>query len=265
VILHSQVHESSSPDAAPLLLIHGLGSATSAWKPILNELKKTFTVVTVDLPGHGATPMAHSQRMDPQSLAEAVIATMHELGFQRFHVVGNSLGGWIALEMAAMNPNSIYSVTGLAPAGLWLAPIVARYPGLIIARMLANGVNVVSPLLLHYEWARKIGFGDVSPRWREFSYELCLDATHALATAAGYYPAWDALLKMRFDSPIRKNIPITIIFGDTDKTLPASICQERSLVPSHTRWLVFEDCGHAPMWDHPQEVIDEILRTTSKR
>ncbi|HEX7404430.1 MAG TPA: alpha/beta hydrolase [Candidatus Nanopelagicaceae bacterium] len=264
MILHSQVHESSYR-ADPLLLIHGMGSSSTAWKPILNELKKTFTVVTVDLPGHGKTPMDRSQPMDPQALAKAVIATMQSHGFNHFHVVGNSLGGWIALEMAAMKPESIASVTGLAPAGLWLAPINARYPGPAIARMLANSVNVVSPLLLHYEWARKIGFGDVSPLWREFSYELCVDATHAMATATGYYPAWDALLKKRFDSSINKSIPITIIFGDADKTLPASICQERSLVPRHARWLIIKECGHAPMWDHPQEVIHEILRNTSKR
>jgi pimeloyl-ACP methyl ester carboxylesterase len=263
MILQSKVYE-LSPYAETLLLVHGMGSSSTAWKLILNELKKVFTVVTVDLPGHGATPMDHSQAMDPQSLAKAVIATMQSLGFNRFHVVGNSLGGWIALEMAAMKPHSISSVTGLAPAGLWVAPINARYPGPAIARMLANSINVVSPLLLHYEWARKIGFGEVSPCWRDFSYELCLDATHAMATAAGYFPAWDALLKKRFDSPIKKSIPITVIFGDSDKTLPATMCQERSLVPAHTRWLVFAECGHTPMWDHPNEVIVEILRTTGK-
>ena len=263
MLLQSKVYE-SAPTSEPILLIHGMGSASTAWKPILSELMETFTVVTIDLPGHGTTPMDESQPMDPQSLADAVFATMHAHGFNHFHVVGNSLGGWIALEMAARKPKSILSVTALAPAGLWLAPINARYPGLAIARMLANSVNVVSPLLLRYEWARKIGFGEVSPHWKEFSYELCLDATHAMATAAGYYPAWDALLKKRFDSPINRSVPITVIFGDSDRTLPASICQEKSLVPTHTHWLVFEECGHAPMWDHPQEVIAEILRTTSK-
>lgn len=261
MILHSQIHD-SSPNAELLLLIHGMGSASSAWEPILHELTETFTVITIDLPGHGRTPMDDLQPMDPRSLAQAVIATMQSHGYNRFHVAGNSLGGWIALEMAAMKPEAITSVTGLAPAGLWLTPLNSRYPGPAIARMLANSLNVVSPLLLHYEWAREIGFGDVSPLWREFSYDLCLDATHAMATAVGYYPAWDALLKKRFDASIDASIPITVIFGDTDKTLPASLCQERSLVPPHTEWLVFSKCGHAPMWDHPQEVIAEILRTT---
>ena len=255
MILHSTIR-AHSPGKEPLLLIHGMGSASTAWQPIIEELESFFTVVTVDLPGHGFTPM------DPQSLAASVFATMNSLGLKRFHVVGNSLGGWIALEMAAMNPSQIASVTGLAPAGLWLQPFVARYPGTAIARIMASSLKVVSPLLLHYEWARKIGFENVSPLWRDFSYELCLDATNAMATAAGYYPAWDALLRKRFEQHVPESIPITVIFGDSDRTLPAATCQEKSLMPSHAKWITFSKCGHAPMWDHPTEVIEQILTTT---
>lgn len=239
-----------------------MGSASTAWDPIIEALEPSFTVVTIDLPGHGRTPMDVSQPMDPQALAESVFATLKSLGFEKYHVVGNSLGGWIALEMAAMNPTAIASVTCLSPAGLWLQPFVARYPGSAIARIMASSLKVVSPLLLRYEWARKIGFENVSPRWRNFSYRLCLDATNAMATAAGYYPAWDALLQKRFDQKISKTIPVTVIFGDSDRTLPAATCQERSLAPEHARWLIFTECGHAPMWDHPYEVLEEIFHTT---
>ena len=261
MILHSRIR-STSPHNPTILLIHGMGSASTAWRPIIEELGSSFTVVTVDLPGHGMTPMDNTQPMDPRALAQSVFDTMRSLGYHRFHVVGNSLGGWIALEMAAMNPMAIASVTGLAPAGLWLKPFVARYPGAVVARILATGIRVVSPIVLHYEWARKIGFENVSPRWREFSYELCLDATHAMATAAGYYPAWDALLQKRFNQQIPESVPVTVIFGDSDRTLPAETCQEKSLLPSHSKWLIFSECGHAPMWDHPSEVIEEIFSTT---
>lgn len=264
MILHTTIRSNASATDT-LLLIHGMGSASNAWQPIIEDLESFFTVVTVDLPGHGFTPMNEMQPMDPRSLSESVFETMNSLGFAKYHVVGNSLGGWIALEMAAMNPDSIASVTALAPAGLWLKPFVARYPGTAIARIMASSLKVVSPLLLHYEWARKIGFENVSPRWRNFSYQLCVDATHAMANAAGYYPAWDALLRKRFDQHISDSVPITVIFGDSDRTLPASTCQERSLVPSHTKWLVFTECGHAPMWDHPNEVVAQILTTSRAR
>ena len=244
-----------------LLLIHGMGSASTAWKPILNQLSELTTVVTIDLPGHGETPMSKEQLMDPQSLARAVFATMSSHGYERFHVVGNSLGGWIALEMAAIKPEAIASVIGLAPAGLWLKPFNARYPGTAVARLMASSVKVISPMLLHFEWARKIGFESVSPLWRNLSYETCLDATRAMATSAGYYPAWDAMLKKRFTGQIPNSVPLTVIFGVEDRTLPAATCQERSLVPPHTQWIILNDCGHAPMWDHPTLIVNEIIKT----
>ena len=80
-----------------LLLIHGMGSASTAWNLITPELSKKFTVVTVDLPGHGDTPYLENQPMDPHSLALAVLNEMSELGFERFDLCGNSLGGWFCL------------------------------------------------------------------------------------------------------------------------------------------------------------------------
>ena len=72
-------------------------------------------------------------------------------------------------------------------------------------------------------------------------------------------PAWDGMLKKRFDSKIDSSIPVTIIFGDSDNTLPETTCQERTMAPAHVHWKIFEECGHAPMWDHPQEVAAEIF------
>ena len=120
MILHSTIL--GKPDEPTLLLIHGMGSASTAWKTIAPSLGTTFNVVTVDLPGHGRTPLNAHQLMDPVGLAESVFETLRSLGLDRFHIVGNSLGGWIALEMAAMNPSAVLSITALAPAGLWLKP-----------------------------------------------------------------------------------------------------------------------------------------------
>ena len=254
---------SGDSNTLPLILIHGMGSASTAWQTVLPELSKNFRVVTVDLPGHGATELPPETDMSPKALAEYVFETMDSLNIEKAHVVGNSLGGWTALEMAAASPARVASVLGLAPAGLWLAPFTARYPGTAVARNLANTLKIVSPFGLRYEWGRKLGFGEISPQWKNYSYQLCLDATLALANSAGYYPAWDALLHRRFDSTISASIPITIIFGDSDRTLPARSCQERTLAPAHTSWLNWESCGHAPMWDYPDRVIAEIAKLLS--
>jgi pimeloyl-ACP methyl ester carboxylesterase len=110
----------------PLLLIHGMGSSHEAWKLITPELAKHHEVILLDLPGHGLSKMPGGTRMDPQSLASLIASQLESWGYESFHVAGNSLGGWIALEMAATYRQKIKSVTGLAPAGLWLVPETER-------------------------------------------------------------------------------------------------------------------------------------------
>lgn len=254
--LNSQI----SGNGQPLVLVHGLGSASSVWKPIRGLLNQNFEVITVDLPGHGKTPYQDGQPMDPHSLGQYVFDELTQLGYEKFHLVGNSLGGWVALEMASSSPERVMSLTALAPAGLWLNPYNARYPGTALARFLARNTIKFAPTALHFEAARRLGFSEVSPRWRELSYETCLDAALAMSGSEGYFPAWDGMLMKRFDSQIPNTLPTTIIFGDTDRTLPATTCQERSLAPSHAKWIVFPNTGHAPMWDSPFDVADEIKK-----
>ena len=153
----------------PVLLIHGMGSAATAWKLIIPELRKTNLAITVDLPGHGKSPMDFAQPMDPQSLAELVFRNMDELGIDKFHVVGNSLGGWVALEMAALKPERIKSLLGIAPAGLWLTPFTTRTSAR--TRVLSRLVNPIAPFTVHFESLRKLGFESVSPLWRNFRHQ----------------------------------------------------------------------------------------------
>jgi len=248
-----------------LVLLHGMGSAHTAWQLIAPALSQDFTVVSLDLPGHGKSKFDPHQEMDPESLGRLVLRTLDDLGIEKFHIAGNSLGGWIALEIAAASPERTLSLVGFAPAGLWLTPFVSRIPGTAPLRGLARLVKTIAPAVAKVEWAKKIGFASVSPLWKEFSDKLVVDATVAMGSAKGYFPAWDGLLRKRFDKSIAASVPITIIFGDTDNTLPARTSQERSLVPAHVRWIIFPESGHAPMWDHPAECIDEVLRTTGKR
>lgn len=257
------LHNEITGSGDHLVLVHGMGSASTAWKPIRPTLEKDFTVITVDLPGHGKTPYSKGQPMDPHSLGTYVLDQLTSLGIERFHLAGNSLGGWVSLEMASHQPQRVRSLVGVAPAGLWLNPYNARYPGTAIARFLARYTAKIAPTALHFEAARMLGFADVSPRWKDFSYELCLDATMAMSGAEGYYPAWDGMLMKRFDSFIPESVPVTIIFGDTDRTLPATTCQERSVAPSHAKWIIFPSTGHAPMWDSPLDVIDEIKKAAA--
>jgi len=246
-----------------ILLIHGMGSASTAWQLLIPELRRHFRVITVDLPGHGKTPFIKGTAMDPISIADMVRDAVSEIS-SGYHLVGNSLGGWVALELAAHHGEKVRSLTALAPAGMWINPFQRRYPATAFLRMFAKSTRVLTPLFLHFEWARSLGFETVSPRWRNFSYRLCMDAVRAMTESEGYYPAFDGMLMKRFESDISSKIPVTIIFGDSDNTLPAQSCQERSLAPDHARWVTLAETGHAPMWDSVPEVMAEILMTSGK-
>lgn len=250
-----------SADSPALVMIHGMGSASTSWRQITPELAKYFRIIHIDLPGHGFSPYDSKIEMDPHSLGELVFTELKRMRVEKFHLVGNSLGGWVVLDIAAEHPENVLSVTGVAPAGLWLSPVNRRLPIGAFARTLARITHPFAPYFMQYEWARKIGFASVSPKWRELEIKTILDAVVAMGTSRGYYPAWDALLSLRFDKEISSDVPVTIIFGDTDNTLPAKTSQERSLAPRHAKWVLLSESGHAPMWDHPDEVIQEILTT----
>ena len=130
---------SDGVDRPALVLVHGLGSAGTIWKSLTPALLNHFKVITVDLPGHGSAPIHPDEKVDPKSLAQAIfeeVSKEHEI--DQCHVAGNSLGGWIALEMGALGPNKVKSVTALAPAGLWHKGTTKRFPPSLDARILAK-------------------------------------------------------------------------------------------------------------------------------
>ena len=136
VSTHRYIQDQNKPT---LVLVHGLGSAGSIWKTLVPELIESFAVYAIDLPGHGDAPLKDDEEMDPQSLAQAIVDYMvSEVGVETMHVAGNSLGGWIALEMAAVAPDKVLSVTALAPAGLWHEQPPRKFPPSLDARILAK-------------------------------------------------------------------------------------------------------------------------------
>ncbi|MCW2989072.1 MAG: alpha/beta hydrolase, partial [Solirubrobacterales bacterium] len=84
----------------PLLLIHGLGASTHVWDPVLDLLAPEREVVVLDRPGFGtAAPLPDGVEPTAINLAAALHASCEALGVERPHVAGNSLGGWVGLEM----------------------------------------------------------------------------------------------------------------------------------------------------------------------
>ncbi len=249
---------------SPLVLIHGLGSAKTVWALVTPALATSFDVIAVDLPGHGKTPWVAGTAMDPRALADSVRATLDGLGIQKAHLVGNSLGGWTALELAAASPDRVASVIALAPAGMRDKALEKIALSFRINRYLARGLRPLLPTMLKYERLRALGFARNSPVWRTWSLETCRDAAEAMASAPGYDAALQGILRRVADCALRipSTIPLTVVFGDTDTVLPPSTSQSRKYMPAHGRWIEWERCGHGVQLDYPDRVVELVHEVT---
>lgn len=246
-----------------LVLIHGLGSAGNIWKTLITDLTAHFSVIAVDLPGHGFAEIHKGEAVDPQSLARAIVSHVSsEHDFSEMHVAGNSLGGWIALEMGAVAPENVKSVTALAPAGLWhQVPTSKHPPSFFDARILAKISQHFMKLAYHLPPLKAIGYKKITHLWRELSFESCRDSVLAMANSKGYMPLWRGLRGRKFESHVPPEVKVSIIFGDFDLTLPEEVAQEKSVAPRHSNWVVVDNCAHVIMWNYPKMTVDFIKRT----
>ena len=114
----TQLAYTRTGSGAPLVLLHGIGLSRRSWNPVIAPLADRYDVIAIDLPGFGDSgPAPDGVEPTPEWLAGAVAGLLDELGIGAAHLVGNSLGGWVALELAAIRPAS--SVVLLSPAGMW--------------------------------------------------------------------------------------------------------------------------------------------------
>ncbi|CAN2222121.1 MhpC Predicted hydrolases or acyltransferases (alpha/beta hydrolase superfamily) [Candidatus Nanopelagicaceae bacterium] len=246
-----------------LVLVHGLGSAGNIWKSLIPKLTPHFSVIAVDLPGHGIADLHEHEDVDPKSLAHAIVEEVStRLNVDHMHVAGNSLGGWIALEMGAIAPDKVKTVTALAPAGLWhQVPTSKLPPSFFDARILAKISQHFMRLAYHLPPLKAIGYKKITHLWRELSYESCRDSVLAMANSKGYMPLWRGLRGRKFESSIPKEVKVSIVFGDYDLTLPEEIAQEKSVAPEHSNWVVVDNCAHVIMWNYPDLTVDFIKKT----
>ena len=245
-----------------LVLVHGLGSAGSIWKSLVPQLLESFTVYAIDLPGHGDAPFNQGEEMDPRSLAQAIVNYMvSEMKVEKMHVAGNSLGGWISLEMAAVAPDNVLSVTALAPAGLWHEQPKRLLPPSLDARILAKISQYFMKTAYRIPALKAIGYKKITHLWRELSFESCRDSVIAMARSKGYMPMWHGANGRRFESDVPEKVKLSVVFGDSDLTLPEEIAQEKSVAPSHSRWIVVDNCAHVIMWNYPRLTVELIKKT----
>jgi pimeloyl-ACP methyl ester carboxylesterase len=240
-----------------LLLLHGIGSRKEVWEPLLPYLSRHREVVSIDLPGFGASPLRPGQDLTARGLADCVIDFCAAIGTPRPHVAGNSLGGWVALEMARLGAPA--SVTGISPAGLWRGrvPRYTKWQVRGIHDMPARLDPVLEPLTRIAPLRMALTANVVGRPWRLPRQTLLADAA-AMVGAEGFERTLAAASGRRFTGGMVIAVPVTIAFGTRDVILGPG-ARVRDELPAHTRWLTPRGWGHVPVWDDPEGVAQVIL------
>jgi pimeloyl-ACP methyl ester carboxylesterase len=243
----------------PLVLVHGLGHTWRGWKPMLPLLEGHFDVLAVDLPGFGySRPLPPGTESTPETLGDAVERAMDAAGFERAHVAGNSLGGWIALELARRE--RARTVVAISPAGMWHGRERGWTRGVMrTLRWLARHTPAPEPVL-RTAAGRTLLAGPLFARpWRLEPGDLA-EVLRLYGDAPGFDETLERSLAGQVRGLDRIECPVLLLWGGRDVLLlPRQGRRFERLIPDcELRYL--KGLGHTPMSDDPELLADEIRR-----
>ncbi|MBV9001200.1 MAG: alpha/beta fold hydrolase [Solirubrobacterales bacterium] len=244
----------------PLVLIPGIGSRRQVWAPVLDRLTAQREVVALDLPGFGDAPVqpAAGTPAGVGPLTGLVSGFLDELGLERPHLAGNSLGGWISLELAKRG--RARSVTALSPAG-FSNRRETTYARLSLQLSVRTGRLLVprADRLFASPLARMLIFGQLVAHPTRISSADAAASLRALALAPWFDETLRAAALDRFRDGEQISVPVTIAWGEKDRLLlPRQARHAARLIPG-ARIVILRGCGHVPMYDDPGQVAQVLL------
>ncbi|MGB6165914.1 MAG: alpha/beta fold hydrolase [Pseudonocardiaceae bacterium] len=253
----------------PLLLLHGYEQSATSWRWVIPGLARTHRVLALSLPGHGDSAPAAGGYAPGRDLAPFVTGFLDTLGVGPLEVVGNSVGGAVALRLALADPKRVRTLTLVASAGLGrdVNPLLALAAQPVLGELAILLSRVPGGDLLRTTMSAAMLFAQP---WRvpaEFVTEQ-----HALGHRAGHLEAATAMARALFDVNGQRDVlldqlhtltmPTLVIWGACDYVLPAYQAQAAVDRLPAGRLSLFPDCGHLPHVECPDRfaaVLSEFL------
>ena len=247
----------------PLVLLHGIGHRWQAWLPVLEPLAAQREVIAVDLPGFASSAMPPPGTPPGiESLTALVGEFLDELKLERPHVAGNSLGGWISLELARQG--RVASATALSPAGFHnrLEGIFQRN-SLALAAKASRLIAAKADRILARPRIRHLAFMQLAAHPERIPLSEIVPVVRDLAGAPWFDQTLAAINRIPFSGGEQITVPVTIAWGERDHLLlPHQAKRAARAIPS-ARMLTLNGCGHVPTYDDPQQVARVLLEGSS--
>jgi pimeloyl-ACP methyl ester carboxylesterase len=235
-----------------LALLHPLGADRRVWSAVVPYLRERRELIIIDLPGFGESPPLSASKPTPRALAGGVAELLRALDLDRPHVAGNSLGGWVALELALAG--AVRTATAIAPAGLWPSPLVPKPSA---AHLLAARLLPLVGRLAASGPGRRVLLGSAVAHPNRVPPSEAAHLVRAYAQAPGFVAVNNAMRAGRFKGLERIRVPLTLVWPEHD-----GLVRRPPWLPDNVRNVTLENTGHIPMWDAPERVA-EVLFTGS--
>ena len=247
-------------DGPPLLLIHGWVVSHWYFRPVMAELTSRFRVTAIDLPGHGESDRPAPERFayDAASHAGLVAEVMEKLGIAAASVIGHSMGGGVALTLAARHPER---VSRLVLENCWIYPVEMPLLGRLALQPLVGDV-LFKRLYGRRDLARHLrdAFRDPSLATDEmidYYWERFNRAGGRAGLLAGLR-AFAALPDNTAD-PGRVRCPTLLVWGEEDRLFPLAHGKRLERQIPGARLCPVPACGHSPHEERPDEFLRVVL------
>ena len=257
----------SSGDEDPVVLVHGLGGQWQNWLENIPRLAQDRRVIAMDLPGFGLTPEPDGE-ISISEYGRWVDELCDRLGLEQIDLVGNSMGGYVAAEVAIQFPERVsrlvlVSAAGISSADTLQAPILTFGR---IATALATNSAARHRLLASRPITRHMALALVARHPRLLKADLAYEGFFKGAGKGGFDDALRACLDYDFRDRLPEvKVPTLIVWGEKDSIIPVRDADEFERLIDDSRKVVMKDTGHIPMAERPQafnDVLVEFLAET---
>jgi pimeloyl-ACP methyl ester carboxylesterase len=242
-----------------VILIHGLGSDKTSFFETVSALTPEYTVHAIDLPGFGSSSKPLRAPYDAAWFARAVIRFMDAQGLERAHLVGNSLGGRVAIEVGLRDPERVRSLSLLCPSMAWrkrrhFVPLVK----LLRPELAAIPHSFGDVLVRQQFWSMFSRPERIHPAAADVAVEEFLRNYRSVNTRVAFH---SSLRNIYLEEPVgptgfwtrlrELEPPALFVWGDEDPLVPLAFSRYvRDALPSASQ-VVLEQCGHVPQVEHP--------------
>ena len=250
---------------SPLVCLHGFTDTWRTWELVLPALEERHDVLAVTLAGHAGGPPMNGE-LNEQRIADGVEEAMDAAGFDDAHIVGNSLGGYVALQLAMRG--RARTVVALAPAGGWALGDPGLEETLDYFRTTHDLVKAAAPhadSIMSTPQGRRAATRFTTTNYEHIPAELLAHQLRGAAACPAAIPLIDYALTAGYSlDPERIDCPVRVAWGTEDAILrwPGAAARYREEWVPAADWIELAGVGHLPQLDVPLETAELILGFT---